>query len=238
MSKPLPKINITLEEFDRVWIPSESTVNELAERWEAMWDRLGLTPRTGSFETVFARWNEPHRGYHTPRHLLETLRVYEILSPYSEAPDLGQVALWHHDVIYNVNQGDNEERSADLAYNTFVKCGGDVAQGEEIRKMVISTSHRYRVSNIEAAIVVDADLAILGSTPERFDEYEEQVRREYPSASEPHYVAGRLKAMTPFLDRPTLFRTPLLRDLLEARGRENLTRSLGSLRAKAAKLSP
>jgi predicted metal-dependent HD superfamily phosphohydrolase len=42
----------------------------------------------------------------------------------------------------------------------------------------------------DAALVVDVDLAILGASAERFDEYERQVREEYPGCQSSCFAAS------------------------------------------------
>lgn len=215
--------------FDLVWCVREGAVSELEGRWESLWERLDLVPRMGLFETAISRWTEPHRSYHTPQHLLECLKVHAHLAKYSPQANIVELALWYHDIIYNVSQHDNEERSADLACATFTKSGGSPIMAEELRQIVLATSHRHPVKSIEAAITVDADLAILGAPKDRFDEYEQQVRNEYAQIEDRHFAAGRIKALSPFLSRKQIFRTPLMRSLLETRAQANLTRSVRAL---------
>lgn len=220
---------ITLAEIDTVWKVREGAVASLESRWETLWERLGIDPRPGLFETAIARWTEPHRAYHTPQHLLECLSMHDFLSGYCVHSDIVALALWYHDIIYNVHQHDNEERSAELAYSTYVKSGGSPILGDELRKIVLATSHRHPVKTVEAAVTADSDLAILGAPRERFEEYERQVRAEYAHMEDRHYAVGRLKALAPFLSRRQIFRTPLLRNLLEERAQQNLGRSVLAL---------
>lgn len=234
MSALLEKPACTLEEFDRVWAPSPHVVNELHELWVEMWDQLGLQERTGTFETVMARWSEPHRFHHTPRHLLEALRVSVILSPYCAKPLLVRFALCYHDIFSNPNQHDNEERSADLAEATFIKAGGSAEQAVEVRQNVIASIHRFPIRSVDAAVLADCDLAILGAPRERFDEYEHNVQREYKHVQKRYFAAGRIRALQPFLARKTLYRTPLLRQLIEDRAQDNLKHSIAQLQEIAA----
>lgn len=67
----------------------------------------------GLSEAITQRWleqlHEPHRHYHTLKHVKEMLRHYDGSSRELIA------AIWLHDIIYDPRASDNEERSADQA---------------------------------------------------------------------------------------------------------------------------
>jgi len=78
---------------------------------------------------------------------------------------------------------------------------------------------------------VDVDLSILGAAPERFDQYERQVREEY--AWVPDFLSRRERKaiLKEFLARPRIFRSVHFRDRYEQQARSNIERSLGRLGA-------
>lgn len=223
----------TLSRFDALWVRSETPIAELEVRWEDLWERLDLVPRTGMFETVISRWTESARFYHTPRHLLETLKVLDVIGGYvtPQQKNIVELALWYHDAIYNPKQHDNEEKSAELVYSTYEKSGGSIEVADFLKKLVISTKHQNQVRTIESAIVLDADLAILGSTADRYDVYEADVRQEYSFVEEKFFIQSRVKILKSFLARRQIYRTPLMRNLLEERARKNIERSIDRLEA-------
>jgi hypothetical protein len=47
------------------------------ERWLAMWHALGGQPERQLYDQVVARYSEPHRHYHTARHLDECFAHFE-----------------------------------------------------------------------------------------------------------------------------------------------------------------
>lgn len=70
-------------------------------------------------------------------------------------------------------------------------------------------------------MVVDVDLAILGSTPERFAEYEEQVRKEYEWVPEEIYAVKRKEILKSFADK--IFWTKEMRNsIYQERLKDNL----------------
>jgi predicted metal-dependent HD superfamily phosphohydrolase len=90
-------------------------------------------------------------------------------------------------------------------------------------------SHNVGDEDPDARLLVDIDLAILGSAPARFDEYERQVRREYGHVSDENWRVGRARVLQSFLARPRIYATDAYRDALESRARDNLSRSLAAL---------
>jgi len=77
-------------------------------------------------------------------------------------------------------------------------------------------------ASADEALLVDIDLAILGADAARFAQYQAQIRREYAHVAEPEFRDGRSAVLAGLLARDPIYRTPRLRDELEARARTNL----------------
>jgi predicted metal-dependent HD superfamily phosphohydrolase len=82
----------------------------------------------------------------------------------------------------------------------------------------------------DAEIVVDVDLSILGAAPERFEEYERQIRAEYRWVPGFLFRRKRAKILQEFLARPRIFSTQTFIDRYEQQARANIARSLTRLR--------
>lgn len=178
---------------------------------------------------VRARYDEPHRAYHTWTHVLACLEARKAIAE-TVSPEV-DLALLFHDAIYDPLAHDNEEKSAELLREEGRRAGIDDEVLERAAELVLATKHGAVVaSSPDACVVVDADLSILGADRETFDAYEIAVRREYAMVPADAFRAGRAKVLQQFLDRP-IFETPRGRDLWEARARANLERSLAALRS-------
>lgn len=207
-------------------VDTHSLHENLKIRWDSLWDRFHLIPRTGLFETIISRWSESHRHYHTTYHLFECLNALDEISLYTEDCRPIEFALWYHDIFHNVGMQSNEEKSAQLALSSFVKSGGDSTVGLRIRDLIMSTSHRDPIKTCDAAIIVDVDLWILGSSSDRFDQYEKQVRSEYPQMNDLFFAQGRTRLLKKFSEKKFIYRTPLFRSSREDVARDNIDRSL------------
>jgi predicted metal-dependent HD superfamily phosphohydrolase len=78
-------------------------------------------------------------------------------------------------------------------------------------------------------VLLDADLAILGSQPEHYERYRQAVRQEYAQYDDATWRAGRAQVLKTLLDREVLFVTEPARQRWDATARINLARELQSL---------
>ena len=84
-------------------------------------------------------------------------------------------------------------------------------------------------SGVDAQLLVDIDLAILGSPPERFERYDQDVRKEYAWVPGFRFQDKRAQVLQGFLDRPRLYHGEAAADLLEGQARINLGAALSRL---------
>src|SRR3989442_1125681 len=179
----------------------------------------------------------------TPSHIATTTRISIFLSAsrrsktsslLAEHPAEVNVGLWFHDVIYDTQRHDNEERSADWARSAAREFGASAESGQRIYELIMFTRHAAEPVGIDAQVLVDADLSILRAQPARFQEYEAQVRSEYGWVPDAMFRSTRAKILRQFLGRPHLYCTTHFRERYEAQARRNLQHSLGYLEAQGA----
>ncbi|WP_442922033.1 HD domain-containing protein [Microbispora sp. ATCC PTA-5024] len=177
-----------------------------------------------------ARWGEPHRRYHTTAHLRAVLAAVEPLAGLARDPAAVRLAAWFHDAVYEGLAGRDEERSAQLALARLPACGLAPERVREVARLVrVTAGHAYEPGDADAAVLCDADLAVLGGTPEEYDAYARAVREEYGHVPAELFRAGRAAVLRGLLANGRLYGTPLGRDLWEARARDNMARELARL---------
>jgi predicted metal-dependent HD superfamily phosphohydrolase len=197
------------------------------ERWRATWKGLGVEAADDElYRALIARYSEPHRKYHTVRHLDECFARLDEARASAGHPYEIELALWFHDAVYDVRGQDNEEQSASWARAAAGRAGLSEAVGERLSQLILATKHDAEPPSPDAALLVDVDLAILGTAPERFDEYERQIRDEYSWVPGFVFRRKRREILQGFLARPRLYSTSHFRDRYEAPARANLTRSI------------
>jgi predicted metal-dependent HD superfamily phosphohydrolase len=199
------------------------------EQWDATWRQLGVAAPEGVYEQLVAAYAEPHRRYHTARHLDECFAALPALRSAAERPAEIELALWFHDAIYDTRRHDNEARSATWAREVVARAGLGADVGERVATLIMATRHDAVPAGADACVLVDIDLKILGEAPARFDEYERDVRAEYSWVPGAMFRRERRKIVKQLLEREVLYATPYMRESHEVRARGNLRRSLAAL---------
>ena len=195
-----------------------------------MWKALGAaTPDAKLHGELIAHYGEPHRKYHTVRHLEECFEKFDEVRALAEHAAEIELALWFHDAIYDVKRRDNEKRSADWAHASALAAGTPAEACNRVHALVLATRHKAIPRGTDAEILVDVDLSILGAARERFDEYERQVREEYAWVPDFLYRRERKAILKEFLARPRIFSSAHFRDRYEQRARANIGHSLKRL---------
>ncbi len=214
-----------------------------AATWRGAWSTLGLTPPAGERERLEAAWSGPGRAYHALEHLRECLAWWLRWRDAASHPAEVALALWYHDAVYDARSHDNEARSAAWARDVVGNSAVDLAAGmvthrhpgpsaaaDRVHGLVMATCHRAPAVGPDAQLLVDIDLAILGSPPARFARYDADVRREYAWVPEDVYRARRVEVLSQFLAMPRLYHGERAHALLEDAARRNLATAIRALR--------
>lgn len=201
----------------------------LAATWGAAWSSLGRPAPVRLRAELMAAWSEPHRHYHDQRHLRECLALWARWREHSVRPGEVAVALWFHDAIYDPRAESNELNSAAWATRSLIRAGLDSESAQRVHDLVMATRHHDQVPGADAQLLVDIDLSILGSPPERFEQYDQDVRKEYGWVPGFRYRHLRARVLQRFLDRPRLYHGEQAVALLEAQARINLAAALSRL---------
>jgi predicted metal-dependent HD superfamily phosphohydrolase len=208
--------------------PADNITLKMETRWLDLWRRIGAQgdPRR-YYDELVGLYSSPDRAYHTLAHIEQCLVEYDrIPDGLPEAPLL-EMALWYHDAIYDSREQDSEERSAEFVDCVAHDLGLSEAIGVRMAALIRLTQHHdVPEGDLVAAYLVDIDLAILGSEPSRFAEYDHQIREEYIWVPLAFYKLRRRQVLASFLERPAIYRTPLFHGLYEQQARANLTRVL------------
>ena len=203
----------------------------LARSWTRAWAGLrasddGILLR----DALLAAWTEPQRRYHTLRHLGECIALLEQASHLAAHAAEVEIALWFHDAVYDLKAKDNEARSANWAEQALSAAQVEPDARVRVQELIMATRHAAQPGSDDGRLLVDIDLSILGAEPERFDEYEVQVRQEYAWVPGPLFRRKRRELLQRFLARQDIYATPWFRQRFETVARNNLQRSVARLR--------
>jgi predicted metal-dependent HD superfamily phosphohydrolase len=203
------------------------SANDLAARWRKL---MGVSPAAAALgDELLRRWAESHRRYHTLEHLAACLDAVDALA--DEAADVIAVrlAVWFHDAVYNRRPGEDEQASAALAEDRLRRLGVADRVAEVARLVRLTATHQTAPDDRNGAVLCDADLSVLGGTPESYARYAAQIREEYADIDEVDFRAGRRRVLEAFAAREPLFRTRPAQALWEERARRNVRTELALL---------
>lgn len=217
---------------------------------EAM-QEVGATAPVGDLEeearNLVGRWTAPDRHVHNIRHLINVLAHVDELATTSHDPDVLRVAAWYHGAILNkavdarVTGLDVSRIATDCASRTQARLeelgvSEDVAVriAELIRDLAL---HTAPADDLDAQVLVDADLASLAATPQDYKKYRLLLRQEYTQVDDLTYLRARRLVVRSLLARPTVFHSPL-GQAWESRARENLEAELAKLDEAIGDLDP
>lgn len=207
------------------------TPDEMLNRWL---DHAGFAALdTG--QALIERYQGSYRRYHTLEHLEHVLDVVDELADAAEDLKAVRYAAWFHDAVYVIgaaSEPSNEERSAQLAEACLRKIGEPAELVREVARLVrLTERHTPEPDDRNGAVLCDADLAILGGTPQAYANYREQIRAEYHQIPEPDFRKGRAAILRDLLAQPRIYRTDLAFERYEEAARANLTAEIAALEA-------
>ncbi len=181
------------------------------------------------FEDMVVRYGEDGRYYHNLQHIQQMLDDASEMKSLAKSWTAVQCAIWFHDVVYIPGANDNEERSAAYARTALEKMG--LCQlADQVEEMILATKlQAAAVADFDTQILLDADLAILGSPSQTYQQYAQAIRREFAFVPLPKYCRGRIQILSQFLQRPQIYYSDHFYDKYEAPARKNIQHEISQL---------
>lgn len=191
--------------------------------------RFRVADHRDTYDALRTAYSETHRFYHSAEHISACLRRLDEVAELANVPEEVELALWFHDAIYAPRGRNNERKSADWASDFLTLAGVREERRGRVWRHIIATEHNAVPTDPDSALVVDIDLAILGSSPEAYQVFEANIRREYKWAPGPLYRRKRRDVLESFLTRPSIYGTDYFRDRCESAARANLRAAIRAL---------
>jgi predicted metal-dependent HD superfamily phosphohydrolase len=151
-------------------------------RFDDLWSRnlVEGAPNHSSqiYQLLIDAYNEKQRVYHTQHHIEDCLTLFDEIRNLLENADAVELAIWFHDVIYQINSNENEELSADL----FMNMSEGVlrpATRHQVYQHIIATLHNgSEMLEHDSRYMVDIDLSSFGLPWDKFIQNSRDVRQE------------------------------------------------------------
>ncbi|MDB9375896.1 HD domain-containing protein [Nodularia sphaerocarpa] len=182
------------------------------------------------FSDLVKAYSTSDRHYHTFKHIDHILRTIDTLQAYAQDLAAVELAAWLHDVVYDTQAQDNEQKSADYACELLSNLGIPTKTIATVTRLILNTKHHQAATDdYDSQVLLDADLAILATNPEEYREYAHAIRQEYAWLSECEYITGRRQILARFLQRQRIYYTPLMFEVAEQLARCNLQSEIQTL---------
>ncbi|MFG0588024.1 metal-dependent hydrolase [Acinetobacter sp. YQ_14] len=173
------------------------------------------------FNKLIAAYSEKQRAYHTVQHLYECLLLVGTIRSDLNDANAVELALWFHDAVYDPQAKDNELKSAEL-FVQYLAQDLSIDIVEKIKLWIIATQKHEATNELDLQFLLDIDLTILAVSPERFDEYEQQIQHEYAWVDPDVYSIKRKQVLAHFYQTVPLYQTEYFQQNFEQSAKNNL----------------
>ncbi len=179
------------------------------------------------WDEIFKSYSSESRHYHNLIHINNMISELDhVISEVKEKDSL-LFSIYYHDIIYNTSNSDNEYKSAMLFKKRIART--DFQYIEKCMKQIEQTSEHKLSEDNDINILLDLDLSILGKNRLDYQEYCQNIRKEYNMYSDLEYRNGRKKVLIRLLDLSSIYKTDYFSSKYEKNARINLALELKSL---------
>jgi predicted metal-dependent HD superfamily phosphohydrolase len=209
---------------------------------------VGGTAPTEEIETtaraLLQRWSEPRRRFHNVRHLVGVITRVDELTEETHSPNLVRLAAWYHGTVFDsspetldqAHGGEDEQASADFAYDDLLGLGVPEVNAERVRRLIRRLDrHTPDPTNPDTAVLCDADLAMLAVEPQRYRAYLDDISAEYEHVPRREFLEARRRILVRLLARKALFVSPMS-ERWEEPARQNIAAELARITKELSKL--
>ncbi len=177
---------------------------------------------------LISAYTSPRRYYHNINHIIRSLDILDSIKDNLPNREELEYAIFWHDFIMTIYNGASELLSSVEAVKSIYELDL-VLNPDLVADLILETKYDPNTPYkpiIEYNYMFDIDFSILGSDEETFNQYDEDIEKEYGMAFDKNM---RTKFLLMLLNpkRP-IFRTKLFRERYEKQARNNLTRILNT----------
>lgn len=205
--------------------PFTNTLKILKLRWETLLQPFLVETELEQkvFLDLVNAYSRPERFYHNLEHINQVLEIIEQMKSRRLNYIPAQLAAWFHDVIYDPQSHDNEEKSAEYAEAALHSLKIPQIIINRVKYLILTTkNHQALPTDIDNQIFLDADLSILGASEGEYQTYAQAIRQEYSWMSDVDYQIGRQRVLTQFLQQKRLYLTDYAYKKFEKQAKHNL----------------
>lgn len=172
--------------------------------------------------TYLFNYLAPSRHYHSWRHIGQMLGDLDKHFPQHRENDVLKMAIVYHDVVYDATAKNNEAMSARVAMRELSPYFEQDDLDEIHRLIMLTVDHSTTEADQLGKVIIDLDLARMGSEIDEYFENSLLIRREFGMFTDEQWCFGRRAFINKMLDKEYIFQTDYGRVLWETTARLNL----------------
>ena len=208
------------------------------QRFISLWNRCRTGDGAGVdaddvYKEVNGYYSEPGRFYHTPKHIEHCLAQFDLASGEMVNADAIEIAIWFHDLIFDVRANDNELQSA----RRFVELADDSMDAEFkaiVHDLIMTTAPPRLPKTTDQNFMLDIDLSSFGLPWEDMLRDSIAVRQESPQLTDAEFFPGQRAFLESLISREHFYFTEFFRSRIEDTARSNIERYLQELPGQGA----
>ena len=180
------------------------------------------------YEFIITEYSRPGRFYHTLAHITHLLQLSEQYADELTNKMVVDLAIFYHDIVYEVPGSDNEHESALLAENRLRKLNVPENIITEVSVFIEATKTHEPVETMhfrDLCYFLDFDMSSLAAEWDEYSKYINNIRQEYKFYPDELYYPGRAGFLKQTLEKEHFFHTASFR-ALEQKARQNMEREL------------
>lgn len=194
--------------------------------------------RREEVELLVSAWNMGGRSFHNAKYLSSVLEHLDSLEAAAIDPDMLRIAFAYRGAEKEVGWEDcgigchpaTVPQVCDV--DRLLRLGVPPQTVERIHDLVDQLSeHSPKNNDLDAKIIIDADMAVMAAPPQRYRQLIEGLRNEVPFLNSEDFLKRRKRAIMRLLGRRYIFFSPVGRRWDEI-ARENLEAELSSIEAR------
>lgn len=196
-------------------------------RFRSLWFRQQSNLADGSqvvYQKLLDAYNEPHRVYHNLTHITNCLTIFDQVSELLDNPDAVELAIWFHDIIYKIEDSDNEQLSANLFMALTDGLFNNEFRGTVYQHIMATCHNCSSITNSDTKLIVDIDLSSFGLPWAKFLNDNKNVRAEMCHIPDEDYNQKQMSFQLSLLNQPSFFKSDYFHEHYEAQARSNIAK--------------
>ena len=167
-------------------------------------------------------YSKTYRHYHTISHIEHFHEELKEVKYLLKDWDCLMLSMFYHDIVFLPTRNDNEKSSADVASVSLALLDVPQEKIDKCQQLILATKKHAQSKSSDTNFFTDADLSILGSSADRYEQYLQDIKKEYYYLSEDNYRIGRTRIIDRLLGMEQLYKTQHFFAKYEKQARQNL----------------